>query len=290
MNNKDNSEFIFTLSCPDTSGIVAEVAGFMAKSNLTIKESNQFGDSETNSFFMRVKALSINGNDKIDINDIKNNFKLIAKKRKMEFNIYNANEVPKIIIMVSKFDHCLVDLLYRVKIGELKAKIVAIISNHSDTEMLANSYGIPFHYIKVTNENKKSAENALEQLITKYNAEAIILARYMQILSKEISDKYSSKIINIHHSFLPSFKGASPYKQAYKRGVKLIGATAHFVTSDLDEGPIIEQDVARVTHVTSSSDMVAAGRDVERIVLFRAVKYFIERRVLLNKNKTIVFN
>ena len=156
--------------------------------------------------------------------------------------------------------------------------------------MLANSYGIPFHYIKVTNENKKSAENVLEQLITKYNAEAIILARYMQILSKEISDKYSSKIINIHHSFLPSFKGASPYKQAYKRGVKLIGATAHFVTSDLDEGPIIEQDVARVTHVTSSSDMVAAGRDVERIVLFRAVKYFIERRVLLNKNKTIVFN
>ena len=290
MNNKDNSEFIFTLSCPDTSGIVAEVAGFMAKSNLTIKESNQFGDSETNSFFMRVKALSINGKDKIDINDIRNNFKLIAKKRKMEFNIYNANEVPKIIIMVSKFDHCLVDLLYRVKIGELKAKIVAIISNHSDTEMLANSNGIPFHYIKVTNENKKSAENALEQLITKYNAEAIILARYMQILSKEISDKYSSKIINIHHSFLPSFKGASPYKQAYKRGVKLIGATAHFVTSDLDEGPIIEQDVARVTHVTSSSDMVAAGRDVERIVLFRAVKYFIERRVLLNKNKTIVFN
>jgi len=290
MNNKDNSEFIFTLSCPDTSGIVAEVAGFMAKSNLTIKESNQFGDSETNSFFMRVKALSINGNDKIDIDDIRNNFKLIAKKREMEFNIYNANEVPKIIIMVSKFDHCLVDLLYRVKIGELKAKIVAIISNHSDTEMLANSYGIPFHYIKVTNENKKSAENALEQLITKYNAEAIILARYMQILSKEISDKYSSKIINIHHSFLPSFKGASPYKQAYKRGVKLIGATAHFVTSDLDEGPIIEQDVARVTHVTSSSDMVAAGRDVERIVLFRAVKYFIERRVLLNKNKTIVFN
>ena len=290
MNNKDNSEFIFTLSCPDTSGIVAEVAGFMAKSNLTIKESNQFGDSETNSFFMRVKALSINANDKIDINDIRNNFKLIANKRKMEFNIYNANEVPKIIIMVSKFDHCLVDLLYRVKIGELKAKIVAIISNHSDTEMLANSYGIPFHYIKVTNENKKSAENALEQLITKYNAEAIILARYMQILSKEISDKYSSKIINIHHSFLPSFKGASPYKQAYKRGVKLIGATAHFVTSDLDEGPIIEQDVARVTHVTSSSDMVAAGRDVERIVLYRAVKYFIERRVLLNKNKTIVFN
>ena len=290
MNNKDNSEFIFTLSCPDTSGIVAEVAGFMAKSNLTIKESNQFGDSETNSFFMRVKALSINGKDKIDINDIRNNFKLIAKKRKMQFNIYNANEVPKIIIMVSKFDHCLVDLLYRVKIGELKAKIVAIISNHSDTETLANSYGIPFHYIKVTNENKKSAENALEQLITKYNAEAIILARYMQILSKEISDKYSSKIINIHHSFLPSFKGASPYKQAYKRGVKLIGATAHFVTSDLDEGPIIEQDVARVTHVTSSSDMVAAGRDVERIVLFRAVKYFIERRVLLNKNKTIVFN
>jgi len=290
MNNKDNSEFIFTLSCPDTSGIVAEVASFMAENNLTIKESNQFGDSETNSFFMRVKALSINLNDSIDINKIRKKFQLIAEKRKMQYNIYNAGEIPRIIIMVSKFDHCLVDLLYRVKTGELKAKIVAIISNHLDTENLANSNSIPFHCIKVTSENKKSAETSLEELITKYNAEAIILARYMQILSKEISDKYSSNIINIHHSFLPSFKGASPYKQAYKRGVKLIGATAHFVTSDLDEGPIIEQDVARVTHVTSSSDMIAAGRDVERIVLFRAVKYYIERRILLNKNKTIVFN
>lgn len=290
MNNKDNSEFIFTLSCPDTSGIVAEVASFMAENNLTIKESNQFGDSETNSFFMRVKALSINLNDSIDINKIRKKFQLIAEKRKMQYNIYNTGEIPRIIIMVSKFDHCLVDLLYRVKTGELKAKIVAIISNHLDTENLANSNSIPFHCIKVTSENKKSAETSLEELITKYNAEAIILARYMQILSKEISDKYSSNIINIHHSFLPSFKGASPYKQAYKRGVKLIGATAHFVTSDLDEGPIIEQDVARVTHVTSSSDMIAAGRDVERIVLFRAVKYYIERRILLNKNKTIVFN
>ncbi len=290
MNNKDNSEFIFTLSCPDTSGIVAEVASFMAKNNLTIKESNQFGDSETNSFFMRVKALSIKSTDNIDINNIRKKFKIIAEKRKMQFNIYDVAEIPRIIIMVSKFDHCLVDLLYRVKTGELKAKIVAIISNHSDTEDLVNSYNVPFHYIKVTNDNKKSAEKTLEELISKYEAEAIILARYMQILSKEFSDKYNSKIINIHHSFLPSFKGASPYKQAYKRGVKLIGATAHFVTSDLDEGPIIEQDVARVTHVTSSSDMVAAGRDVERIVLFRAVKYYIERRVLLNKNKTIVFN
>lgn len=290
MNNKDNSEFIFTLSCPDTSGIVAEVASFMAENNLTIKESNQFGDSETNSFFMRVRALSINLNDSIDINEIRKKFQLIAEKRKMQYNIYNAGEIPRIIIMVSKFDHCLVDLLYRVKTGELKAKIVAIISNHLDTENLANSNSIPFHCIKVTSENKKSAETSLEELITKYNAEAIILARYMQILSKEISDKYSSNIINIHHSFLPSFKGASPYKQAYKRGVKLIGATAHFVTSDLDEGPIIEQDVARVTHVTSSYDMIAAGRDVERIVLFRAVKYYIERRILLNKNKTIVFN
>ena len=290
MNNKDNSEFIFTLSCPDTSGIVAEVASYMAENNLTIKESNQFGDSETNSFFMRVKALSINLNDSIDINEIRKKFQLIAEKRKMQYNIYNAGEIPRIIIMVSKFDHCLVDLLYRVKTGELKAKIVAIISNHLDTENLANSNSIPFHCIKVTSENKRLAETSLEELITKYNAEAIILARYMQILSKEISDKYNSNIINIHHSFLPSFKGASPYKQAYKRGVKLIGATAHFVTSDLDEGPIIEQDVARVTHVTSSSDMIAAGRDVERIVLFRAVKYYIERRILLNKNKTIVFN
>ena len=290
MNNKDKTEFILTLSCPDTSGIVAEVAGFMAEQKLTIKESNQFGDSETDSFFMRVKALSISNNDNIDISDIRKDFEVIAQKRQMQFNVYNTSIKPKIIIMVSKFDHCLVDLLYRVKTGELKAEIAAIISNHSDTEELAQSYNIPFHMIKVNSENKKDAEKSLESLVLKYNAEAIILARYMQILSKEISDKFSSKIINIHHSFLPSFKGASPYKQAYKRGVKLIGATAHFVTSDLDEGPIIEQDVARVTHVTSPSDMVAAGRDVERLVLFRAVKFYIERRVLLNKHKTIVFN
>ena len=290
MNNKDKTEFILTLSCPDTSGIVAEVAGFMADQKLTIKESNQFGDSETDSFFMRVKALSISDKDNIDINDIKKDFEVIAQKRQMQFNVYNTSIKPKIIIMVSKFDHCLVDLLYRVKTGELKAEIAAIISNHSDTEELAQSYNIPFHMIKVNSENKKDAEKSLESLVLKYNAEAIILARYMQILSKEISDKFSSKIINIHHSFLPSFKGASPYKQAYKRGVKLIGATAHFVTSDLDEGPIIEQDVARVTHVTSPVDMVAAGRDVERLVLFRAVKFYIERRVLLNKHKTIVFN
>ena len=290
MNNKDKTELILTLSCPDTSGIVAEVAGFMAEQKLTIKESNQFGDSETDSFFMRVRALSISNNDNIDISDIRKDFEAIAQKRQMQFNVYNTSIIPKIIIMVSKFDHCLVDLLYRVKTGELKAEIAAIISNHSDTEELAKSYNIPFHLIKVNSENKKNAEKSLESLVSKYNAEAIILARYMQILSKEISDKYNSKIINIHHSFLPSFKGASPYKQAYKRGVKLIGATAHFVTSDLDEGPIIEQDVARVTHVTSPADMVAAGRDVERIVLFRAVKFYIERRVLLNKHKTIVFN
>ena len=290
MKINDKSEFILTLSCPDTSGIVAEVASFMSEQGLTIKESNQFGDAETNTFFMRVKALTINSKNKIDINKIRNLFNAIAIKRNMRFNIYSTEETPKIIIMVSKFDHCLMDLLYRVKTKELKVKIVAIISNHSDVEALAKNYNVPFHCVEVNNDNKANAEKSLEELINKYDAEAIILARYMQILSKEISEKYSGKIINIHHSFLPSFKGASPYKQAYKRGVKLIGATAHFVTSELDEGPIIEQDVARVTHVTSSSDMIAAGRDVERIVLFRAVKFYLERRVFLNKNKTVIFN
>jgi len=290
MKINDKSEFILTLSCPDTSGIVAEVASFMSEQGLTIKESNQFGDAETNTFFMRVKALTINSKNKIDINKIRNLFNAIAIKRNMRFNIYSTEETPKIIIMVSKFDHCLMDLLYRVKTEELKVQIVAIISNHSDVEALAKNYNVPFHCVEVNKDNKANAEKSLEELINKYDAEAIILARYMQILSKEISEKYSGKIINIHHSFLPSFKGASPYKQAYKRGVKLIGATAHFVTSELDEGPIIEQDVARVTHVTSSSDMVAAGRDVERIVLFRAVKFYLERRVFLNKNKTVIFN
>lgn len=290
MKINDKSEFILTLSCPDTSGIVAEVASFMSEQGLTIKESNQFGDAETNTFFMRVKALSINSKNKIDTNKIRNLFNVIAIKRNMRFNIYSTEETPKIIIMVSKFDHCLMDLLYRVKTKELKVQIVAIISNHSDVEALAKNYNVPFHCVEVNKDNKANAEKSLEELINKYDAEAIILARYMQILSKEISEKYSGKIINIHHSFLPSFKGASPYKQAYKRGVKLIGATAHFVTSELDEGPIIEQDVARVTHVTSSSDMIAAGRDVERIVLFRAVKFYLERRVFLNKNKTVIFN
>ena len=290
MSNKDKSELILTLSCPDTFGIVAEVASFMSEQGLTIKESNQFGDSETDTFFMRVKALSINSVNEINVTKIKNLFNVIAIKRNMTFNIYNTAEIPKIIIMVSKFDHCLMDLLYRAKTKELKVQIVAIISNHNDAQNLAKNYNVPFHCIEVNKDNKNIAEKSLEKLIHKYDAEAIILARYMQILSKEISDKYSGKIINIHHSFLPSFKGASPYKQAYKRGVKLIGATAHFVTSDLDEGPIIEQDVARVTHSTSSFDMVAAGRDVERIVLFRAVKSYLERRVLLNKHKTIVFN
>lgn len=290
MINKDKAELILTLSCPDTFGIVAEVASFMSEQGLTIKESNQFGDSETDTFFMRVKALSINSGNEIDITKIKNLFNVIAIKRNMTFNIYNTAEIPKIIIMVSKFDHCLMDLLYRSKTKELKVQIVAIISNHNDAQNLAKNYNVPFHCVEVNKDNKNIAEKSLEKLIHKYDAEAIVLARYMQILSKEISDKYSGKIINIHHSFLPSFKGASPYKQAYKRGVKLIGATAHFVTSDLDEGPIIEQDVARVTHSTSSFDMVAAGRDVERIVLFRAVKSYLERRVLLNKHKTIVFN
>ena len=290
MINKDKAELILTLSCPDTFGIVAEVASFMSEQGLTIKESNQFGDSETDTFFMRVKALSINSGNEIDITKIKNLFNVIAIKRNMIFNIYNTAETAKIIIMVSKFDHCLMDLLYRSKTKELKVQIVAIISNHNDAQNLAKNYNVPFHCLEVNKDNKNIAEKSLEKLIHKYDAEAIVLARYMQILSKEISDKYSGKIINIHHSFLPSFKGASPYKQAYKRGVKLIGATAHFVTSDLDEGPIIEQDVARVTHSTSSFDMVAAGRDVERIVLFRAVKSYLERRVLLNKHKTIVFN
>ena len=289
MNIKDKSELILTLSCPDTSGIVAEVASFMANNNLTIKESNQFGDSETNFFFMRVKALSISDNN-IDFDAIRDSFKSIASKRNMHFNIFNTSKTPKIIILVSKFDHCLVDLLYRVKNGELKVDVQAIISNHSDAHELAKSYNIPFHKITVTKENKQESEVEIENLIHKYDVEVIILARYMQILSKAMSDKFSSRIINIHHSFLPSFKGASPYKQAHKRGVKLIGATAHFVTSDLDEGPIIEQDVTRVTHITSSSDMIAAGRDVERIVLFRAVKFYIERRILLNKHKTVVFN
>ena len=289
MINKDNTEIILTLSCPDTPGIVAEVASFMTNQRLTIKESNQFGDIDTNMFFMRVRATAIDGKQ-ININNLISSFSSIAVKMSMVFNIYNTDVLPRLIIMVSKFDHCLMDLLYRVKTNELKAYICAVVSNHNNVEKLVNNYDIPFHHIEVNSSNKIEAEKKLDNLLVSYEAEAIILARYMQILSKELSEKYNGKIINIHHSFLPSFKGASPYKQAYNRGVKLIGATAHFVTSDLDEGPIIEQDVARVSHGNSANDMIAAGRDVERIVLYRAVKSFVERRVLLNKHKTIVFS
>ena len=287
MNNK---EFILTLSCPDTSGIVAEVAGFMSDNGLTIKESNQFGDSDTNTFFMRVSSLLIDGKREISLDNLIASFDKIAIKRSMNFNIYNSDEIPKIIIMVSKFDHCLLDLLYRVKTKELNVEICAVISNHKDVEKMVNTYDVPFYNFEVNKDNKWDAENFLEDIIIKHNIEAVVLARYMQILSKEFTDKYSGRIINIHHSFLPSFKGASPYRQAYNRGVKLIGATAHFVTSDLDEGPIIEQDVTRVSHSISALEMIAAGRDVERIVLYRAVKSFVERRVLLNKNKTVIFN
>ena len=287
MNNK---EFILTLSCPDTSGIVAEVAGFMSDNGLTIKESNQFGDNDTNIFFMRVRSLIIDNKREMSLDNLIASFNKIAIKRSMNFNIYNSDEIPKIIIMVSKFDHCLLDLLYRVKTKELNVKICAVISNHKDVKKMVNTYNVPFYSFEVNKDNKGEAENFLEDIIKKYNAEAVVLARYMQILSKEFTEKYSGRIINIHHSFLPSIKGASPYRQAYNRGVKLIGATAHFVTSDLDEGPIIEQGVTRISHSISALEMIVAGRDVERMVLFRAVKNYIERRVLLNKNKTIIFN
>jgi formyltetrahydrofolate deformylase len=280
-------QFILTLSCADRPGIVGAVASFLADNGCNIIDSAQFGDMDTGRFMMRVLFERLEGAPERPV--LAAAFAAIGEHFSMRWALLDAGERPRVLIMVSRLDHCLNDLLYRYRIGALPMDPVAIVSNHRDTYQLAPSYNIPFFYLPVTNETKTQQEAKLWALIEDEHAELIVLARYMQVLSNDLCRRLEGRAINIHHSFLPSFKGAKPYHQAYARGVKLIGATAHYVTPDLDEGPIIEQEVARVDYKMGADDLVALGRDVECIALARAVKYHLEHRVFLNGQKTVVF-
>ncbi|MEM6650579.1 MAG: formyltetrahydrofolate deformylase [Pseudomonadota bacterium] len=277
---------ILTLVCPDQPGIVAAVTTFLADNGCNILQSAQFDDIATNRFFMRLCFSKEAGTT---FTSLKEGFAPIGHRFDMKWHLYDAQHTTKILIMCSKMDHCLLDLLHRQKRGELRADIRAVVSNHEDSRPLTASYDIPYHHFPITKEIKKAQEQRLRDLIEEEEVELIILARYMQVLSEDFCRDYEGRLINIHHSFLPSFKGARPYHQAHDKGVKLIGATAHFVTADLDEGPIIEQGVERVDHAMTPHQFIETGRDIERQTLAKAVKYFIEKRVLLNGSKTVVF-
>lgn len=280
------TSYVLTVACKSTRGIVAAISGYLAEKGCNIVDSSQFDDLETGKFFMRVSFISEEG---ASLEAITDGFRPVAEKFGMEADIYPDGQRMKTLLMVSRFGHCLNDLLYRWKIGALPIDIVGVVSNHFDYQKVVVNHDIPFHHIKVTKENKPKAEAQLMELVETTGTELVVLARYMQVLSDDLCRKMSGKIINIHHSFLPSFKGANPYKQAYERGVKLIGATAHYVTADLDEGPIIEQDVARASHSDTVEDLTARGRDTESQVLARAVKWHSEHRVLMNGHKTVIF-
>ncbi len=278
--------YVLTVSCQSRLGIVAAISGYLAGMGCNIVDSAQFDDLSADKFFMRVSFISEQGKS---FEEVSGSFQETADKFGMVYDFHDTRKPVKTLLMVSRFGHCLNDLLYRWKIGGLPIDIVGVISNHFDYQKVVVNHDIPFHHIAVTKENKAEAEAKMMDIVNQTGTELVVLARYMQVLSDELSQKMSGKIINIHHSFLPSFKGANPYKQAYERGVKLIGATAHYVTADLDEGPIIEQDVARITHAQSAADYVSIGRDVEAQVLARAIHAHIHHRVFLNGNRTVVF-
>jgi formyltetrahydrofolate deformylase len=280
------SDFVLTLLCPDTPGIVHAVSGFLLEQSGNIMESQQFGDAETGRFFMRVRVETTD--PAVDLESLRAGFGSVADRFGMTWELWSAGAPYRTLIMVSRFGHCLNDLLFRTSTGALQIEIPAIVSNHRDFERLADSYGIAFHHIPVTPDTKVQAEQQLLDLVDELGIHLVVLARYMQVLSDPTCRALAGRAINIHHSFLPSFKGARPYHQAHHRGVKLIGATAHYVTSDLDEGPIIEQDVARVDHSFTAEQLVSVGRDVESQVLSRAVRWHSETRVMLNGSKTVV--
>ena len=279
-------DFVLILSCPDRPGIVHAVSGFLVERGGNIIESQQYGDRQTGRFFMRI---DFELGAVIDAAALRTEFAPVAEEFEMRFEIWDAAAPYRTLIMVSKHLHCLNDLLFRSSTGALQIEIPAIVSNHPDAGALAASYGVPFHHIPVTPDTKADAEAQLMRLVDDLGVHVVVLARYMQVLSDGLCRQLSGRAINIHHSFLPSFKGAKPYHQAFDRGVKLVGATAHYVTSDLDEGPIIEQDVLRVDHGYDQDQLVAAGRDVEAQVLSRAVRWHAQSRVLLNGDRTVVF-
>ncbi|AJT64981.1 formyltetrahydrofolate deformylase [Streptomyces chattanoogensis] len=281
-----SDQYVLTLSCPDKQGIVHAVSSYLFITGCNIEDSQQFGDRDTGLFFMRVH---FGADASVDLEKLRASFSAVGDSFAMDWQIHRADEKMRIILMVSKFGHCLNDLLFRSRIGALPVEIAGVVSNHTDFAELVGSYDIPFHHIPVSRDNKPEAEAQLLELVREEQVELVVLARYMQVLSDDLCKALSGRIINIHHSFLPSFKGAKPYHQAHARGVKLIGATAHYVTADLDEGPIIEQEVERVGHDVRPDQLVAIGRDVECQALARAVKWHSEHRVLLNGSRTVVF-
>lgn len=283
-----DSNFTLTITCRAESGIVASIINYLAEQSCYICSLEQFDDEETETFFMRA-VFRFNHGFNGSLDTLREGFQAVAEKFEMQWNIYDPQILPKVLIMVSKYDHCLDDLLYRRRNGELKMEITAVVSNHLDLRPMAEREGIRFIYMPITKENKLQQEERLLEIVDETGTDLVILARYMQILSNSLTKQLHGRCINIHHSFLPSFKGARPYHQAYDRGVKLIGATAHYVTSDLDEGPIIEQHITRVDHNYRPEHLVRVGRDNESIALSKAVKYHIEHRVFLDGNKTIVF-
>ncbi|ALM84681.1 formyltetrahydrofolate deformylase [Bordetella sp. N] len=281
-----HNDYILTLSCPDRTGIVYRVSGLLFELGCNILDSQQFGDEETGRFFLRVH---FDLPPATDAAALRQRFDVLAQDYGMDLQVHDARRKERLLIMVSKQGHCLNDLLFRVKSGQLHAEIAAIVSNHNDYAGLAASYDIPFHHLPVSGDNKAQQERQVLDLVERENVDLVVLARYMQILSSDMCRALSGRAINIHHSFLPSFKGARPYHQAHQRGVKIIGATAHYVTADLDEGPIIEQDIERVDHTMTAQDLTQVGSDVESLVLSRAVRSHIEHRILLNGARTVVF-
>lgn len=280
--------FRLVLACPDRVGIVAMVSNFISSHGGSISDANQHSDTTTGWFFMRVEVRAATLPFSID--ELKEAFSPIAKSFNMEWDISDSASPKKVVLMASKESHCLADLLYRYHEGELDCEIVCVISNHDDLRSMVEWHKIPYHHIPVDKENKQPHFDEVNRLIREYETDVVVLARYMQILPEAICSDYSHRIINIHHSFLPSFAGAKPYHQAHERGVKLIGATCHYVTQELDAGPIIDQDVIRISHRDLPEDMVRLGRDVEKTVLSRGLRWHLEDKILVQGNKTVVFN
>jgi formyltetrahydrofolate deformylase len=278
--------YVLTILCPDRPGIVHAVSGFLVQHGGNILESQQYDDLDQDRFFMRVLFAAP---PPATLERLRDDFPRVAGEFSMTWELWDATAPYRTLVMVSKFDHCLNDLLFRMRNGSLQIEVPAVVSNHRDCEPLARAYGGPFHHVPVTPDTKQEAESRLLGLVEELEVDLVVLARYMQVLTDETCKRLEGRAINIHHSFLPSFKGARPYHQAFDRGVKLVGATAHYVTGDLDEGPIIEQDVVRVDHRSDAAALAAAGRDVEAQVLSRAVRWHAESRVLLNGTRTVVF-
>ncbi|MFT5355088.1 MAG: formyltetrahydrofolate deformylase [Polyangiales bacterium] len=287
MTTHPDATFVLTLTCPDQRQIVHKVTGVLAKLDANIVESAQFGDGSTALFCMRISFAISSAPSQITA--LRTDIAQLAAQLEMNYSLNDMSELPRVLILVSKYDHCLTDLLYRQGRGDLPIDVRAVMSNHNDLQPLVARHDIPFHHAPVTRATKVAQEAQITELIAKEKIDFVVLARYMQILSSDFCAQFPGRIINIHHSFLPGFKGARPYHQAHERGVKIIGATAHYVTANLDEGPIIEQDVVRVSHSCDAKKLVVIGREIEQRVLARAVQFQAEHRVILNGKKTIVF-